>query len=125
MHPIAKLPSRIQYEYVNAPDCPLLYVHGAWGGINPHGEIEMNLYSESEKMPANSRREVYSDGTLGPEQTSLDDDVKMVVRTFQAKVLLSYQTAKAVLVWLEDRVKAMEMDGSHSQLLLEPDGIEQ
>ena len=38
--------------------------------------------------------------------------MREVVRRINTRVLLNYNTARAVLEWLEDRVAALEMDES-------------
>ena len=47
----SKFPARIRYEYEQDPAARLQYAHGVWGGINPQGEIEINFYLESDKLP--------------------------------------------------------------------------
>ncbi len=105
-------PMKIIYEYELERDCPIHTMHGVWGGVNPHGEIEMNVYSESDKLPLFSERVIASDGSVGPETSSLDSQQsKTIVRRVHAKLLLNYHTAKAVIEWLEDKVQALDLDG--------------
>ena len=40
----SKFPARIRYEYEQDPAARLQYAHGVWGGINPQGEIEIDVY---------------------------------------------------------------------------------
>lgn len=54
----SKFPARIRYEYEQDPAARLQYAHGVWGGINPQGEIEINFYLESDKLPPFSERQV-------------------------------------------------------------------
>ena len=39
-----EMPSRIRFHYDIDKKARLETVHGVWGGINPHGEIEMSFY---------------------------------------------------------------------------------
>ena len=56
---------------------------------------------------------VAPDGSLGPEMMDEENlEVREVVRRINTRVLLNYNTARAVLEWLEDRVAALEMDES-------------
>ncbi len=117
-------PTRIRYEYAEDEKIQLQTAHGVWGGVNPHGEIELNFYAESDKAPTFSERLVAEDGTLGPEMGSEDDDTRIIKRTIHTKILLNYRTAHAVLEWLEDKIDSLEMD--ESTLFLDDDtGIEQ
>ncbi len=105
-------PMKVIYEYEVRGDCPIHTAHGVWGGVNPHGEIEMNIYSESDKLPQFSERIINPDGSVGPETSSLDSQqTKTIVRRVHAKILMNYHTAKAVIEWLEDKVQALELDG--------------
>ena len=107
-----KIPSRIRYEYVNDPTVRLNYSHGVWGGINPQGEIEMNFYLESDKMPPYSERRVEADGSFGLEMASFDEDIRVITRYIHSKVVVSYPTAKALLEWLEEKVSSIELEGN-------------
>ena len=104
------IPSRIRYEYEKDPQLRLQYAHGVWGGINPQGEVEINFYSESDKIPPYSERKVEADGSFTPEMAPFDEDVRVVCRHVHSKVLINYQTARALLEWLEEKVQTLEMD---------------
>ena len=94
-----ELPKKIRYKYVMDDSVRMSTAHGVWGGINPQGEIELNFYEESDSLPQ------WSECLVAPE-------VREVVRRINTRVLLNYNTARAVLEWLEDRVAALEMDES-------------
>ena len=119
-------PPKIRYEYEVAPEARLNYAHGVWGGINPQGEIEMNFYMESDKIPAYSERLVSPDGSLGHEMAPGAEEARVITRSINAKVVLNYQTARAVLEWLEDKVDMLEMEEKTSGMLFDGDnGVEQ
>ena len=67
------------------------------GGINPQGEIEINFYLESDKMPAFSERRVEPDGSFGQEMAPFDEEVRVVTRHIHSKVVINYNTARALL----------------------------
>ncbi len=117
-------PSRIRYEYKEESEVKLTTAHGVWGGINPHGEIELNFYTESDKHPPYSEREVEPDGTLGPELFLEDDDVRHITRTIHTKLLLNHRTAYAVMEWLGEKLESLELD--EASLFMDDDtGTEQ
>lgn len=120
-----KYPHRIRYEYEFEPKTRLNLAHGVWGGINPQGEVELNFYTESDKMPPFSERIVAPDGSFGHEMAPYDDDVRVITRSIHSRVVLSYHTARSVLEWLEDKVEALEMEEGSSPLLVDDSGIEQ
>ena len=103
-----KKPVRIRYEYEQNPETRLQYAHGVWGGINPQGEIELNFYTESDKLPPYSERIIAPDGSFGHEIAPYDDSIKVVTRRIHSKLILNYHTARAVLEWLQDKVEILE-----------------
>ncbi len=119
-----KFPTRIRYEYEQDKHARLQTAHGVWGGINTQGEIELNFYIESDKIPPFSERIISSDGNLGHEMAPFDDDVRSITRVIHSRILLNYTTARAVHEWLEDKLETLELD--ESDLLLDDNtGIEQ
>ncbi len=108
----ADFPLKVIYEYEVDENCPRVPAHGVWGGVSPHGEIEMNIYSESDKLPQFSERLVHPDGTVSDESSSMDEQQsKTIVRRVHVKIYLNYHTARAVMDWLEEKVQALEMEG--------------
>jgi hypothetical protein len=105
-----KFPGRIRYEYEQEPGARLHYAHGVWGGINPQGEVEINFYVESDKMPAYSERRVEPDGSLGQELAPFDEEVRVVTRHIHTRVVINYHTARALLEWLEEKVDTLDME---------------
>lgn len=105
-----QFPSRIRYEYEHAPAARLQYAHGVWGGINPQGEIEINFYLESDKMPVYSERRVEPDGSFGQEMAPFDEEVRVVTRHIHSKVVINYNTARALLEWLEEKIESLDME---------------
>jgi len=103
-----KSPLRIRYEYEENPEARLHYAHGVWGGINPQGEVELNFYTESDKLPPFSERIIAPDGSFGHETAPFDDNLKTVTRRIHTKLILNYYTARAVAEWLQDKVDILE-----------------
>ena len=103
-----KGPVRIRYEYEENPETRLQYAHGVWGGINPQGEVELNFYTESDKLPQYSERIIAPDGSFGHEMAPFDESLKIVTRRIHTKLVLGYHTARAVMEWLEDKVDLLE-----------------
>ncbi len=122
----SKFPNRIRYEYEQDPNLRLNFAHGVWGGINPQGEIEINFYTESDKMPTFSERIIAPDGSLGHEMAPFDDEVRTITRHVNSRVVLNYHTARAVLEWLEDKIDTLDIDDETAAMLIDGEGnIEQ
>ena len=107
-----RYPSRVRYEYTQDPDCRLQYTHGVWGGINPQGEIEVNFYVESDKLPSFSERAVEPDGAFGAEVVPFDEEERVINRHIHSRVLFNYHTARALMEWLEEKIDTLEMEES-------------
>lgn len=101
-------PLRIRFTYEQAPQAQLHIAHGVWGGINQQGEIEMSFYHESDALPRYTEHIVAPDGSLGHEIVPDEDGVRTVCRHIHSRVLLSYETARAVHEWLDERLSQME-----------------
>ncbi len=114
-------PLRIRYEYDQAPGLRPEYAHGVWGGVNPQGEVELNFYTESDKLPPYSERIIAPDGSFSHEMAPYDDDLKVVSRRIHTKLILNYHTARAVLEWLEDKVEILEEEGEAPPMMLDED----
>lgn len=105
-----KFPSRIRYEYVEASDIQPKYAHGVWGGINSQGEVEINFYTECDKLPPFSERMVAPDGTFGHEMAPFDENQKVVSRHILSRIIVNYHTARDILDWLEDKIQVLDME---------------
>jgi hypothetical protein len=114
-----KFSGKVRYEYQQNPDVRIHYAHGVWGGINPQGEIEVNFYLESDKIPPHSERLIAPDGSFGHEVIPYEEEVRAVTRTIHSRVILNYYTARAVLEWLEDKLDMLEMEDGSAPLTYE------
>ncbi len=101
---------RIRYEYNIEPEVRLRSAHGVWGGINPQGEVEINFYVESDKMPPYSESVITADGLMGHEMAPYSEEERVIVRNIHSKIIINAQTARAMLEWLEDKVSILEND---------------
>lgn len=114
-------PHRIRYEYEQGPKTRLNYAHGVWGGINPQGEIELNFYLESDKVPPFSERLVTPNGDFGHEIAPHDNEMRTITRHIHSRVILNYHTARAVLEWLEHKIDTLETKDGISPLIVDSD----
>ncbi len=124
MNPL-RHPNKIRYRYTIDKDARLHTAHGVWGGINPQGEIELNFYHESDALPQSTECLVSPDGSLGPENLPEGFEQRDIIRHIHSRVLLNYETARAVLEWLEDRVATLEMEDGEAPLFSGHSGREQ
>ncbi len=120
-----RMPMKIRYEYEQNQDLRLNYAHGVWGGLNAHGEVEMNFYTESEKLPPFSECAILPDGNLGEEVAPFDENVQIIARRIHSKVLLNYHAARSVLEWLEEKVELLEQQEAFSGIIDDGYGMAQ
>ena len=120
-----KGPMRIRYEYEQYPETRMQLAHGVWGGINPQGEIEMNFYTESDKLPPYSERLLSQDGAFGHEVSPQDETQKVVVRTIHSKLILNYHIARAVIEWLQEKVDMLETEFEETVFMEDDDSMPQ
>ena len=109
-----KFPMRIRYEYKETPDSKPQYAHGVWGGINAQGEVEINFYTECDKLPPFSERLIAPDGSFGHEMAPYDENMKVVTRNIFSRIILNYHTAQDIVEWLEDKIQVLDMESEGS-----------
>lgn len=90
----------------------LRVAHGVWGGVNPHGEIEISFYHESDIPPDSSEQTIGPDGAPGPERPDRHDSSRHIARHIHTRILLNYNTARALLEWLDERIGELDSEGS-------------
>ncbi|MBP3730587.1 MAG: hypothetical protein J6I40_03850 [Mailhella sp.] len=111
MNSMDEFPTQIRYEYTVDNGSNLNVAHGVWGGINPQGEIEMNFYLESDKLPSYSERSVEKDGTMGMEKSVYEDNGEhVIIRRIHSRILLNYHTARSLVEWLEEKIESLELE---------------
>ena len=99
----------LTFKYVFADDYNPVYANGAHGGVSPRGELVMNFYLERMALPRSVTHEINPSGTIGDEVAAEPEDLKSsMVRFIDAGVVLNYQSARDLHLWLGERVKEME-----------------
>ena len=99
----------IKFKYIFNYGYNPVYVNGAHGGVSPRGELVMNFYLERMALPESLTHEINPNGTIGGEVTSEPEDLKnSMVRFIETGVVMNYNGAKDLLLWLGERVKEME-----------------
>ena len=95
-------------------DLPLFYVHGAYGGVNNAGELEVNLFTDSEALPAPTILSVNQDGeTVSVDSPYERKDTVNIVRTVHSRFLLTADNAANLVRWLLEHLDIAE-DGTTS-----------
>jgi len=98
----------ITFHYIKSNFFRVIYADGAFGGINPQGLIRMALYNERTPIPQTTVQPVTPEGRLGDELIDRRTAREGFVREVEVDVLLNINTAKSLIVWLQDKVKVLE-----------------
>lgn len=106
---------QIKIDYIFSEGYNPTYVNGAFGGLNPHGEIIINFFFERNALPKSQTYAIKEDGTLG--DLIQKEDTRTIVRFVSNGITLNYDSAKAIHEWLGDRIKDLE-----NKLNLKPEG---
>jgi hypothetical protein len=99
----------LKFKYIFDYGYNPVYVNGAHGGVSPRGELVMNFYLERMALPESITHEINPNGTIGNEVSTEPEDLKnSLIRFIETGVVMNYQNAKELLLWLGERVKEME-----------------
>lgn len=99
----------LKFKYIFNYGYNPVYVNGAHGGVSPRGELVMNFYLERMALPQSITHEINPNGTIGSEVGAEPADLKnSLVRFIETGVVMNYQNAKELLLWLGERVKEMD-----------------
>ena len=100
----------IKCKYIFKDDYNPLFANGAYGGVNPLGEIIIHFFLERNALP-NSQTFSNKNGFLDTksiEEVEPLDLQKSFVRFIQTGVVLNYKTAKEIHKWLGDHLTILE-----------------
>jgi hypothetical protein len=101
---------KLKYNYIKSNFFRVIYAEGAYGGINPRGNINFSFYNERNAIPqlteldveSNEAGLVVSSGVEKPTQAR-----DGIVRELEVEVSMSLDTAIAFHDWLGARIKIL------------------
>jgi hypothetical protein len=99
---------RIRFDYIKSSFFRVVHAEGMLGGIGPRGFIQMAIFNERWPIPKQATHELSADGKLGNEIMSERISRDAVVREVEVEVLMDLNTAKQMLIWLQDRISEIE-----------------
>ncbi|NOY77778.1 MAG: hypothetical protein GXO76_07910 [Calditrichaeota bacterium] len=99
----------IKFKYIFSEDYNPIYINGAFGGINPRGELVINFYFERHGLPISQSYEITKEGMLGDEIDNEPSDLKSsMVRIVKNGIILNLQSAQEIHKWLGDYIKKLQ-----------------
>lgn len=100
---------QITFKYKFESNYNPVYINGAFGGINPQGEIVANFYLERIALPNATTHIVGANGSIGEAIKKDPKDLdESCVRYVQSGIVMNLETAKQLNVWLERNIKNLE-----------------
>ncbi|MDR1856477.1 MAG: hypothetical protein LBR22_04885 [Desulfovibrio sp.] len=103
---MSNAPHKIRFTYVVPRELKPMEVHGVWGGVNDHGELEANVYTEFEALPRETEQIIAADGSLDHEV--IPDGPTEIKRYVHGQLLFSYASAKSFHEWLGMQISSLE-----------------
>jgi len=102
----SKEQQEVVFKYVKSNFFRVIHADGAWGGLNPRGNIHMSFYNERSALPDTSTLTVAPDGNIvKPEEAQTSG---ALVREIECDVILDLRTAIGLRKWLDDQIKQLQ-----------------
>lgn len=100
---------KVKYKYIFQNDYNPKYINGAYGGINPQGEIVANFYFERTPLPVSQSYQIDDKGRVTDALESEPSDLNQsLIRFIENGVIMNYETAKEIYEWLGLHIQKLE-----------------
>ncbi len=96
----------LKIHFIKSHHFRVIHVDGAWGAITPDLNIQMAVYSERRPIPQQLIQEILPDGSLGAIVEGISREG--IVREVEADLVMDMDTARAISVWLKERIERLE-----------------
>lgn len=97
----------IEFHFQKSNFFRVIKIHGAWGGLTPRSEIQMNIFSERLPLPDSMTHAVNEAGGLG-EIINSTGTTSGLVREVEATITMTPDVARVLAEWLLRKVKQFE-----------------
>ena len=98
----------VTFNYLKSPQFRTVFATGMIGAITPDGHIHFSLFSERPAIPRQIVHRLTEQGTLGEEISELRVSREGFVREMEVDVLMTVETAKSFIAWLQEKVDLAE-----------------
>lgn len=102
-----KMPREIEFDLIKSNWFRVIHADGAIGGVSPQANIHMALYSERRAIPTKIVHALEKT-QLGAEIKSKRQGRAGMVREVEVDVVLGLEQAKALHLWLGDKIREIE-----------------
>lgn len=100
-------PKNFTFKYVKSPDFKTIKVDGVIGNLNVKREISINFYVDTVDLAPSVIHTINSNTAIG-EPIPVEKKVHSAIRELQYAVNIDVQTAKSLVVWLNDKIQEAE-----------------
>jgi hypothetical protein len=97
----------ITFHFIKSANFQEILMEGVWGGLTPHGRIQMAIYNERQPIPKTATYEVKGN-RLGGEITEERESLQGIVRNIEANVVMDLEAAEMLRSWLDDNIKRLK-----------------
>lgn len=91
-----------------SPSYREIHVDGAYGGVTPKGQLALSFYAERFPIPKSSDFEIDLTGSKMTKIADSDDSKKGVLREYEFGVYMTYESAKALLDFMQKKISELE-----------------
>jgi hypothetical protein len=103
------VPKEVRFYYEWSPLMRTIHVDGVFGGVTPHGLIQMIPFFETWRLPTSMVQRLSPDGTVGPELVDKREvDRPGMVRELEVRLVFDLDKAKKFKGWLEEKIALLE-----------------
>lgn len=111
----------IEFQYMFEKSYNPTYVNGAYGGVNPQGEIIAHFYFERSAIPYSELHEIEQtvDGNVDMKQEVYEYQPnnydKIFLRFVNSGIIMNLATAKRIYEWLGRHIQSLESKNSEAE----------
>lgn len=98
------------FEYVFDENYNPKYVNGAFGGVNPQGEINLNFYMERFAIPKKEKLEIDDESKVTNVTHEPADVESRFIRFIQCGITMNRERAQEIYSFLGDLLSQSEGD---------------
>jgi len=101
-------PQKVKFHYVKSNAFRTIHADGIIGSVTPRLTITASFFSERLPIPDQTVQAITPEGKLGGEVADERITREGILREIEVNVVMDVTTAKAMIEWLEDKVKTVE-----------------
>jgi predicted polyphosphate/ATP-dependent NAD kinase len=99
---------KIAFRLIKSNLFRVISADGIFGGLTPRGNLFMSFFSERLPIPERIVHLLTPEGKVGEEVLAERESKDGVIREVEVGVAVDLDTAKALVVWLQDKIKQAE-----------------